>query len=206
LAPATGQNASPMSDRDIDIDLVERYVGGDLEAFDKLVSRHQSRVFGICLRMLKDRHDAFDATQDTFVTLFRKADRYRAEAAFTTWLYRVTTNVCYDHLRRQQRNRSDSMPDHLDPADPQAEDFYASADLRPSIEEALVALQPEFRAAVILVDLEGLALETAAETLGVPVGTVKSRVFRGRKLLAQQLGNLRQGSTHQNSDTPGPDS
>lgn len=193
-----------MSDREVDIELVERYVGGDLEAFDELVSRHESRVFGICLRMLKDRHDAFDATQDTFLTLFRKADRYRAEAAFTTWLYRVTTNVCYDHLRRQQRKRTDSMPDYVDPEDPQGQDAFASADMRPAISDALAELPPEFRAAVILVDLEGLALDSAAETLGVPVGTVKSRVFRGRKLLAAQLGNLREGSVHPKNETPGP--
>lgn len=193
-----------MSDRDVDIALVERYVGGDLTAFDELIARHQSRVFGICLRMLKDRHDAFDATQDTFVTLFRKADRYRAEAAFTTWLYRVTTNVCYDHLRRQQRKRTESLPDHVDPKDPQGEDAFASADLRPAITDALAALQPEFRAAVILVDLEGMALDSAAETLGVPVGTVKSRVFRGRRQLSEQLGNLRGGSTHPTNDIPGP--
>lgn len=193
-----------MSDRDVDIALVERYVGGDLTAFDELVARHQSRVFGICVRMLKDRHDAFDATQDTFVTLFRKADRYRAEAAFTTWLYRVTTNVCYDHLRRQQRKRTESLPDHVDPKDPQGEDAFASADLRPAITDALAALQPEFRAAVILVDLEGMALDSAAETLGVPVGTVKSRVFRGRRQLSEQLGNLRGGSTHPTNDIPGP--
>ncbi len=191
-----------MSDREIDIALVERYVGGDLSAFDELVARHQSRVFGICLRMLRDRHDALDATQDTFVTLFRKADRYKAEAAFSTWLYRVTTNVCYDHLRRQQRKRADAIPDHLDPTDPQGEDAFASADLRPTIEDALAELQPEFRAAIVLVDLEGLALETAAETLGVPVGTVKSRVFRGRKLLAARLGNLREVPEHQTSDNP----
>ena len=195
-----------MSDRDIDIALVERYVAGDLAAFDELVSRHQSKVFGICLRMLKDRHEALDATQDTFVTLFRKADRYRAEAAFTTWLYRVTTNVCYDHLRRKQRKRTDALPEHHDPADPRGEDAFGAADLRPSITEALGGLQPEFRAAVILVDIEGLALESAAETLGIPIGTVKSRVFRGRKLLAQSLGNLREGSQHPNGDQPGPDS
>lgn len=194
-----------MSDRDLDIALVERYVEGDLSAFDELVARHQSKVFGICMRMLKNRQDAFDATQDTFVTLFRKADRYRAEAAFTTWLYRVTTNVCYDHLRRQQRKRTDALPEHHDPADPQSEDEFSAVDLRPSVVDALGALPPEFRAAVILVDIEGLSLEDAADSLGVPIGTVKSRVFRGRKLLAESLGNLREGLRHPNDDQSSPD-
>lgn len=186
-----------MTDRDHDIALIAKYVDdGDLAAFDELVRLHRDRVFGICLRMMRDREAAYDAAQDTFVTLFRKADKYRAEAAFSTWLYRVTVNVCYDHLRRKKRMRTEQLPDHLDPADPQAGDAFTSVELRPAIEEALDAIPPEFRAAVVLVDVEGLRLETAAQSLGVPVGTVKSRVFRGRKLLAESLGNLRPSRDH----------
>ena len=187
-----------MTDRERDIALVERYVQGDLSAFDEIVRIHQDRVFGICMRMLRDRDAAYDAAQDTFVTLFRKADRYKAEAAFATWLYRVTVNVCYDHLRRAQRRPIESLPDHLDPEDRRAGDAYDSADLRPTIENALGNLPPEFRSAVVLVDIEGLALETAAGILEVPVGTVKSRVFRGRRLLAEALGNLRPAPDHPN--------
>jgi RNA polymerase sigma-70 factor (ECF subfamily) len=179
-----------------DIALVERYVGGDLDAFDELVRAHRDRVFAICLRMLKDRDAALDAAQDTFVTLFRKADRYKAEAAFSTWLYRVTMNVCYDHLRRAKRRRTDPLPDGVDPADPSAQDPLEGVEVRPDIEAALAELVPEFRSAVVLVDLHGLSLEMAADALGVPVGTVKSRVFRGRKQLAVILGNLRPGTEH----------
>jgi RNA polymerase sigma-70 factor (ECF subfamily) len=180
-----------------DIDLIKRFLDGDAGAFDELMSAHEDRVFGICLRMLRDRDAALDAVQDTFVNVFRKADRYKAEAAFSTWLYRVAMNTCYDHLRKAKRRPTQPMPEHLDPADARSADGFDSADVRPEIEEALQALSPEFRAAVVLVDLEGLALENAANMLAVPVGTVKSRVFRGRKLLARQLGNLRPGSEHQ---------
>jgi RNA polymerase sigma-70 factor (ECF subfamily) len=189
-----------MTDRSRDIALVERYVGGDLDAFDELVRAHRDRVFAVCLRMLRDRENALDATQDTFITLFRKADRYRAEAAFSTWLYRVTVNVCYDHLRRKQRTRTDRLPEGMDQADVRSQDQYAAVDVRPDIEEALQALQPEYRAAVVLVDLQGLSLEMAADALAVPVGTVKSRVFRGRRLLAQRLGNLRPTREHQREE------
>ncbi len=187
-----------MTDRERDIALVERYVQGDLVAFDDIVRIHQDRVFGICMRMMRDRDAAYDATQDTFLTLFRKADRYKAEAAFSTWLYRVTVNVCYDHLRRAQRRHTEPLPDHVDPEDRQAGDAYGAVELRPSIEGALDGLPPEFRSAIVLVDLNGLALETAAEVLEVPVGTVKSRVFRGRRLLAEALGNLRPAGDHPN--------
>ncbi len=189
-----------MNDKASDIALVERYVGGDMDAFDQLVRTHRDRVFAVCLRMLKDREAALDATQDTFVTLFRKADRYRAEAAFTTWLYRVTMNVCYDHLRRSQRRRTEPLPESTDPADPTTEGRFASADVRPDIEDALGEIPPEFRAAIVLVDLQGLSLEMAADGLGVPVGTVKSRLFRGRRLLAQRLGNLKPGAEHQREE------
>jgi RNA polymerase sigma-70 factor (ECF subfamily) len=183
-----------------DVDLIRRYLSGDVGAFDELMRAHEDRVFGICLRMLRDREAALDATQETFLTVFRKADRYKAEAAFSTWLYRVAVNTCYDLLRRSKRRAAAALPEGLDPADPAAGDEYDAADVRPDIEEALQQLPPEFRVAVVLVDLEGLALETAAEIVGRPVGTVKSRVFRGRRLLAERLGNLRGPSGHQRDE------
>lgn len=179
-----------------DVELLRRYLDGDVGAFNDLMQAHQDRVFGICLRMLRDRDAALDAAQETFLTVFRKADRYKAEAAFSTWLYRVTVNTCYDLIRRRKRRAADTLPESLDPADAKAADPFDSVEVRPDIEAALKSLQPEFRGAVVLVDLEGMALDTAADILGVPVGTVKSRVFRGRRLLAEQLGNLRGTSEH----------
>lgn len=179
-----------------DAELVARYLEGDLEAFETLMSAHEDRVFHLCLRMLRDRDAALDATQDTFLTVFRKADRYRNRAAFSTWLYRVALNTCYDHLRRAKRRRTEALPDHHDPSDPAGEDAYRSAELRPAIEDALAALPDEFRAAVVLVDLDGRSLDDTAEILDVPVGTVKSRVFRARRMLAERLGNLREGVEH----------
>jgi len=180
-----------------DADLVARYVAGDVSAFNELMDAHQNRVFAICLRMLRNREAALDATQETFLTVFRKADRYRAQAAFSTWLYRVAVNTCYDQLRRAKRRKAETLPEAFDPADPKALDPLTSAELRPDIEGALAELQPEFRAAIVLVDLEGLSLETAGDILGVPVGTMKSRLFRGRRILAERLGNLNDGSPHQ---------
>ena len=179
-----------------DIELLKRYLGGDVAAFDELVRAHEDRVFGICLRMMQDRDAALDAVQETFITVFRKADRYQAKAAFSTWLYRVAVNTCYDQLRKAKRRRTDPLPETIDPADPRSDDPIRAAELRPDIERALAALPDEFRSAVVLVDIEGLALERTAEILDVPTGTVKSRVFRGRKLLAESLGNLRAGSQH----------
>ncbi|NND03451.1 MAG: sigma-70 family RNA polymerase sigma factor [Acidimicrobiia bacterium] len=185
-----------------DVDLIARYLNGDNSAFDELMAAHEDRVFGICLRMLRDREAALDVTQETFLTVFRKADRYKAEAAFSTWLYRVTVNACYDHLRRTKRRRADSLPEGFDPADPKAGDPLASAEVRPDIETALGELQEEFRSAVVLVDLQGLSIDQTAEILGIPSGTVKSRVFRGRRQLAELLGNHSPPSRHQRDVDP----
>ncbi len=170
--------------------LVRRYLEGDVAAFDELMRAHENRVFSVCLRMLRNREAALDATQETFLAVFRKADRFSGKSAFSTWLYRVAVNTCYDALRRTRRRPTSPLPEHTDPIDPASGDEIAAADVRPSIEAALGELPVEFRAAVILSDLEGLALQEVGDLLGVPVGTVKSRVFRGRRLLADALGNL----------------
>lgn len=193
----TGE-ASPNGD---DRDLIRRVAQGDRAAFTQLMARHEDMVFAVCLRMMRDREAALDASQETFLTLYRKADRYRGDAAVSTWLYRVTVNTCLDLLRKHRRRLSEPLPDHVDPADPAGEDAYGSAEIRPSIETALAALPAEFRAAVILSDLEGRPLAEVAEILEVPVGTVKSRVFRARRLLAEQLGNLDPSGRRQ-SDEP----
>ena len=190
-----------MTDRaSADAELLQRYLAGDAEAFDELMRHHEDRVFGICLRMLRDREAALDATQDTFITVFRKASGFAGRSAFSTWLYRVAVNTCYDHARRAKRHMAESLPEGRDPIDPAGEDGFTAVELRPDLETALAALPEEFRAAVVLADVEGLGLQTVADALGVPVGTVKSRVFRGRRLLAETLGNLADPSDPQSEE------
>jgi RNA polymerase sigma-70 factor (ECF subfamily) len=179
-----------------DVALLNRYLGGDMSAFDELVRAHEDRVFAICLRMMTNRDAALDAVQETFLTVFRKADRFEAKAAFSTWLYRVAVNTCYDQLRKAKRRRTEPLPELTDPADPQSGDEFDAVELRPDIEDALLKVGVEFRSAVVLVDLQGLSLDQASQILDVPIGTVKSRVFRGRKQLASSLGNLRTNSRH----------
>ncbi len=181
-----------MSQRaDSDTALIERYLRGDMNAFNDLMRAHEDRVFAICLRMLRDREAALDATQETFITVFRKVDRFSGHSAFSTWLYRVAVNTCYDQARRRGRRPTEPLPQEGGPPDERTATALDSAELRPDLEAALAHLPPEFRSAVVLCDAQGLSLQTAAEIMGIPVGTVKSRVFRGRRLLAEALGNLR---------------
>lgn len=189
---------------DLDIDLIDRYLAGDTSAFNELMDAHEDRVFAICMRMMGEREAALDATQDTFLTVFRKADRFKAQAAFSTWLYRVAVNTCYDHLRRRTRTQTQPLPDSHDPSDSTTGDLYDAIEVRPDIEAALRELSEDFRSAVVLVDLEGMSLDQAADTLGVPTGTIKSRLFRARRQLSQSLGNLAPGGEHQSMDNGDP--
>lgn len=173
-----------------DATLIDRFRSGDTGAFNELMAAHEDRVFGICLRIMREREAALDATQETFITVFRKADKFTGRSAFSTWLYRVAVNTCYDALRRTRRRPTQPLPEHTDPADNSAADEFTAAELRPDLEAALQSLPLEFRSAVVLVDLHGLPLDEASDVLGVPIGTIKSRLFRGRRQLAQQLGNL----------------
>jgi len=172
-----------------DAALLTRVAEGDHEAFTQIMTEHEDRVFSVCLRIMGDREQALDATQDTFLTAFRKAGQFKGESTLGTWVYRIAVNTCYDILRKQKRRPSEPMPEYLDPADHGAQEEVESAGIRPEIQTALAAIPTEFRAAVVLADIEGMSLPEIAEVLGVPVGTVKSRVFRGRRLLAKQLGN-----------------
>jgi len=185
-----------------DAALLAKVVEGDHDAFATLMRRHEDRVFAVCVRIMGNRTAALDATQETFLTLYRKASQYRATAAVGTWLYRISVNTCYDLLRKERRRPSEAMPSYLDPADPRAEDDYTSVELRPSVEAALATLTPDFRAVVVLSDIEGMSLPEVAEALEIPVGTVKSRLFRARRQLAGVLGNLSDGSEHQTGTEP----
>jgi len=172
-----------------DSELVARVVEGDHEAFETVMRAHENRVFSVCLRIMGDRERALDATQETFLTVFRKAGQFKGEAALGTWIYRISVNTCYDQIRKAKRRGAEPLPDYLDPSDPAAEEEMESAAIRPEIQRALLDIPDEFRTAVVLCDIEGLAMAEVGRILGVPVGTVKSRVFRGRRMLANRLGN-----------------
>lgn len=168
-----------------DEELLERAAAGDQASFSDLVRRHEDRVFGIALRITGDRADALDATQDTFVSVFRQAGTFRAEAAFTTWLYRVTVNACRDLLRKRRRlpEPVEELPERTRPGIGTEE----VVGLRMDLARALAELPEEYRDAVLMHDLGALPYEEIAAITGVALGTVKSRISRGRRRLAVLL-------------------
>ena len=167
------------------------HVAGDPRAFDELVRRHTDRLWAFAVRTLGDSHDAADALQEAFLSAFRGADRWRGEAAVSTWLHRIVYHACLDRVRRRRSHRADPLGEDVDvpvPRDAMADRMTVLA-----VDEALDRLPAAQRAAVVLVDMEGLSIVEAAAALGVREGTVKSRAARGRYRLAVLLGHLRPG-------------
>ena len=163
--------------------------GGDRAALDALLRRHHDRIHAVCRRLAGNEADALDATQEALIAIVRGIGRFDGRAAFSTWAYRVATNACLDELRRRKRRPTPGMPDDVGLGDAGGTIAVAIEVLpeRLAIDDALAELPEEFRAAVVLRDLCDLDYAEIAEVLGVPPGTVRSRIARGRAQLARRL-------------------
>ncbi len=178
--------------------LIAAAVQGDLNAFNRLVLSYQNIVFNQAYRMIGDPHAAEDAAQEAFISAYRNLKVYRG-GSFRAWLLRIVTNASYDELRR--RKRRPTTP--LEPVDADEEEIESPAwladpgetpetraertELNGAIQNCLEGLPPDFRAAVVLVDVQGLDYDEAALAVGAPVGTIKSRLARARERLRDCL-------------------
>jgi len=167
-----------------DAELLARHVDGDPDAFAEIFRRHRDRMWAVALRTVGNRELAADAVQEAFISAFRRADRFRGEAAVTTWLHRITVNCAIDRLRREKP--TSPLPD-IDPAD--RHDRYGQAETAMDVRAALATLPEAQRMALVLVDMQGLSVAEAAAVLEVAEGTVKSRCSRGRAALAPLLAH-----------------
>jgi len=161
-------------------------------SWEEVVRTHSARVYRLAYRLTGDRHDAEDLTQEVFVRVFRSLSTY-APGTFEGWLHRITTNLFLDQARRKSRIRFEGLAEdaaeRLPGREPTPAQAYFDTHLDGDIEAALAALPPEFRAAVVLCDIEGLSYEEIAATLGVKLGTVRSRIHRGRGQLRAALAH-----------------
>jgi len=171
--------------------LLAAHVQGNPEAFNELVRRHRDRLWAVALRTTRNPEDAADAVQEALISAFRNAASFRGQSAVTTWLHRIVVNACLDLARRRSARPSVPLREEeaFQPADPR--DRIAERELGIAVEQALGELPIDQRAAIVLVDVQGFPVADAAEALGVPVGTIKSRCARGRARLAISLGHLR---------------
>ena len=162
--------------------------------WEELVRDHGARVYRLAYRLTGNPHDAEDLTQDVFVRVFRSLHRFQP-GTFEGWLHRITTNLFLDGARRRQKIRFDGLgegsAERLRSSWPNPSDQLADADLDHDVAAALSALPPEFRAAVVLCDIEGLSYEEISQVLDIKIGTVRSRIHRGRAQLRNALAHRR---------------
>jgi RNA polymerase sigma-70 factor (ECF subfamily) len=177
---------SPVTDVPIGPD-----AGWTVPSWEQVVRDHSPRVYRLAYRLTGNRYDAEDLTQDAFIRVFRSLEGFQP-GTFEGWLHRITTNLFLDSVRRKARIRFDALPDDAERiAGPgrTPEQAYTDDRLDDDVQAALDALAPEFRVAVVLCDIEGLSYEEIATTLGIKLGTVRSRIHRGRVQLREALAH-----------------
>lgn len=192
-----GASKSQMTSNRDESSLVEACRAGRTDAYGELVARYQGRLYPMVLRLVGSREDALDVLQDAFVRGFEKLDQYRGGSSFYTWIYRIAVNLAMNRLRRRRFRRVLSLLDPrgvrpaYDPPDesPSGAPSYEveRAEREAMVESALNSLEPDHRAVVILKDFEGRRYEEIGELLGIPVGTVRSRLHRARQQLRRRL-------------------
>jgi RNA polymerase sigma-70 factor (ECF subfamily) len=182
--------------------LIARLRRGDPAAFETLVRTHQDRVYDFCVRMLADREEAFDLTQEIFISIHKHLDKFRADAKLTTWIYRIARNHCLNrlkYLKRRGRGRSDEYGESNELSISEAmggsarpDDAVSARKDRELVHRAIQELDEDQRALVVLRDVEGLSYEEIMDITELPEGTVKSRLHRAREKLAGILMKLEQ--------------
>lgn len=177
--------------------LAELAAAGDQKAFEQLVLQYQKPVYNLALRMAGNADDAFDLAQEAFLRAWRALPQFKFESALSTWLYRLTSNICIDFLRQKKRSKVVSLSfvneddescelDRPDPAPGPEARAVAKAE-REEVARALDSLEPEYREALTLCAIHGMSYIEISEVLEVPAGTVKSRISRGREKMRRKL-------------------
>jgi len=182
-----------------DAQLVDKSQKGDMEAFRMLIKRHEKSVYNLAYRMLKNVEDAKDAAQEIFLKVFASLNSFRGESSFATWLYRIATNECInrlkrpkflslEELRREYENEEKPIePPQLIDASPLPEELAEQREIQQLVHKAMDELPDHYRLVITLRYLQGLPYDEIAEALGLPVGTVKTYLFRAKNILKTKL-------------------
>jgi RNA polymerase sigma-70 factor (ECF subfamily) len=198
------QTEATLAQADVsELDLVARCQAGDTEAFDELVTRYRTRVFGMIYNMIHNEQDAWDLAQDSFLKAWKSIKRFRGRSSFYTWIYRIVMNVTIDWLRKKQITGAGNEFDdsiqlkEVDPASktvPKSEalphEMMGRSEIRTRIDKAIAQLSPEQRAVILMKEIEDMQYHEIAEALGCSIGTVMSRLFYARKKLQNLLRDV----------------
>lgn len=173
--------------------LIKRAIQGDNDAFESLMSAYERKIYGLCLRMMGNRQDGEDAAQEAMVRIWQKLPQYRGEAAFSTWVYRVTASACTDAIRKRSLRAQPSLEamreDGFEPQDgaPTPQQAVENSERREAMQRAIAGVPEQMRSVFLLRDVHGLSVEEKARALNVSSGTVKSRLSRAREKIAAAL-------------------
>lgn len=187
-----------------DHELVELAQKGDRDAFRQLVEKYQRRVYSISYGMLKNADDSMDVSQEVFVKVYRYLEKFNFQSTFYTWLYRITVNMCIDHIRKNKRVKNVEYDDGISREDGDEhtlpsrlglnpDKVYGRKELREKMLEALDALGEKHRTILILREVDGLSYEEIADVLNISKGTVMSRLFHARRNFQEAIGDYVQG-------------
>jgi RNA polymerase sigma-70 factor (ECF subfamily) len=187
-----------MTERDIDQQLVERVQRGDKAAFDLLVAKYQRKIFRLLSRLIRDPAEVEDVAQEAFVKAYRALPNFRGDSAFYTWLYRIAINTAKNHLVSQGRRAPTTTEADIEEAETfddgehlrdlnTPDSMLLSKQVAEAVNRAIDQLPEDLRTAIVLREIEGLSYEEIAETMNCPIGTVRSRIFRAREAIAQEL-------------------
>lgn len=174
-------------------ELVRRASQGDESAFELLMRTHESRMYAVALRMCANREDAQDCLQEAMLRIYRAISNFKFQSSFATWAYRITMNTCLDELRRRKLRTATSLDVLLDtgwsPTDDgeTPEQYSIASEQRRMLEKAIADLPEDMRAAIVLRDVQGFSYDEIARMLEANVGTIKSRISRGREKLREVL-------------------
>ncbi|NIM21577.1 MAG: sigma-70 family RNA polymerase sigma factor [Candidatus Latescibacteria bacterium] len=180
-----------------DIELISLAKAGQEKAFRALLGKYQGSVYSICLRMVRDREQAADLAQDVFLKVFTMLDRYDPSYAFSSWLFKITSNLCIDHLRKRRvetypmeaplEGNDGEFARQYEAPDPTPETQMIRKEQMASLDKAVDALPPHYRMIILLRHQENLSYDEIAVALNIPLGTVKARIHRAREMLKERL-------------------
>jgi RNA polymerase sigma-70 factor (ECF subfamily) len=187
-----------MTDRDIDQRLVERVQRGEKDAFDLLVLKYQRKIFRLLSRLIRDPAEVEDVAQEAFIKAYRALPNFRGDSAFYTWLYRIAINTAKNHLVSQGRRAPTTTEADIEEAETfddgehlrdlnTPDSMMLSKQVAEAVNRAIEQLPEDLRTAIVLREIEGLSYEEIAESMNCPIGTVRSRIFRAREAIAQEL-------------------
>lgn len=177
---------------DIDIYLIKKCVDGDIKSFEQLIAKYEKNAFAMALRYLGNYDDASDVTQEALIKVYRNISKFRFESSFTTWLYRIVINTSKDFLKKRAREKNISIEDNqLDfPVESEKgtpEKLAESEEVKSEVHKALDNINENYRLAIVLKDIQGFTYDEISNILEIPIGTVRSRISRGRGELKKEL-------------------